>query len=141
MVDARTPPTVGIAAGLGFVIAVFAPYVALSSSAVAALDTYYGYGLVAPTYVTLFAVVGVIVLAAGRQARTEPDLAAGVALVIGLTATLLTLLWALAVDETVVSSIGTETWLAYHRWVVLVLGIAFTGTSVWYADAIGVLRP
>ncbi|MFD1645153.1 DUF7548 family protein [Haloarchaeobius litoreus] len=140
MVDVRTPPTVGIAAGIGFVIAVFAPYVALSSSGVAALETYYGYGLVAPTYLTLFALVGIVVLAAGREARTEPDLAAGVALVIGLAATLLTLLWATGVEESVVSSIGTETWLAYHRWVVLALGVVFTGTSVWYADVLGVLR-
>ncbi|MFC4406218.1 DUF7548 family protein [Haloarchaeobius iranensis] len=140
MVDVRTPPTVGIAAGIGFVIAVFAPYVALSSSGVAALETYYGYGLVAPTYLTLFALVGIVVLAAGREARTAPDLAAGVALVIGFAATLLTLLWATGVEESVVSSIGTETWLAYHRWVVLALGVVFTGTSVWYADVLGVLR-
>ncbi|WP_435349064.1 DUF7548 family protein [Haloarchaeobius sp. HRN-SO-5] len=140
MVDVRTPPTVGIAAALAFVAAVLVPYVALSSAAVQALATYYGFGLVGPPYLTLFALVAVIVLAAGRAGRTEPDLAAGVAVVLGAVLALLTLLWATAVDGGVVSSMGTESWLAYHRWVVTAVALVLVGASVWYADVLGVLR-
>ncbi|WP_435335767.1 DUF7548 family protein [Haloarchaeobius sp. TZWWS8] len=139
MVDVRTPPTAGIVAALALVAAVFAPYVALSASGVSALGTYYGYGLVGPPYIALFALVAAIVFAAGREGRTEPDLAAGVTLVLGFAVVALVFVWAVSVSSEFVSSIGTETWMAYHRWAVLLVGVVLAACGVWYARVLGLL--
>ncbi|WP_435360295.1 DUF7548 family protein [Haloarchaeobius sp. DFWS5] len=140
MVDVRTPPTVGIVAALTFLVAIFFPYVTLSSASVSALGTYYGFGPVGPPYLSLFALVVLVVFAAGREGRTEPDLAAGVTLVVGLATAGLTFLWAIAVSGDVVSSIGTETWLSYHRWAVLAVALVLPVAATWYADVLGLLR-
>ncbi|WP_435363691.1 DUF7548 family protein [Haloarchaeobius sp. DYHT-AS-18] len=134
----RTPPTVGIVAALAFVVAVFVPYVALSETAISGLGTYYGVGIVSPTYLSLFALVAVIVFAAGREGRTEPDLAAGVTLVFGLVMAFLTLSWALDAGS-VVSSLGTEAWMEYHPWAVLLCSVAVAACSAWYARVLGLL--
>ncbi|WP_267639266.1 DUF7548 family protein [Haloarchaeobius amylolyticus] len=134
----RTPPTVGIAAAIAFLVAVFVPYVTLSETAISGLGTYYGVGVVAPTYLTLFALVAAIVFAAGREGRTEPDLAAGVTLVLGVVMAALTLFWALDAGA-VVSSLGTEDWMEYHPWAVFLCSTLIALCSLWYARVLGLL--
>lgn len=136
----QRPPTAGIAACVCYLLAVFAPYVLLDSSELAGFDLYYnGYGIAGPQFLAALALVGIVLFAAGREARTEPDYAAGLTLVLGFVLTLFVLGWALAVPEDIVLSIGEATWLEYHRWLVAACAGAIVASSAWYARALGLV--
>jgi len=140
VVDVETPASVGIGFAALYAIATLVPYVAGGVPG-GALRTYYAaFGPVGPPYIAVLALVALIVLAAGRQGRTEPDAAAGVALVLGLLVVVLTSMWAFGGVEELVGSLSEAAWLEYHRWVLLVGGVGVLGGSLWFADAIGVLR-
>jgi hypothetical protein len=141
MVEVRTPATLGVASAVVYVLAMVVPYVAGGVPS-GALQTYYtAFGIAGPPYVAVLALVALIVLAAGRQGRTRPDVAAGVALVLGFVVTLLTATWAFGGVADLVGSLSTATWLEYHRWVLMAAALSLFGSALWFADAIGVLRP
>jgi len=140
MVDVRTPPTLGVVSAVVYAVATGVPYVAGGVPG-EALDTYYtAFGLVGPPYIAVLALVALIVLWAGRAGRTAPDSAAGVALVLGAIVTLLTGLWAFGGVADLVGSLSEATWLAYHRWVLLIAAVGIFASALWFADVIGVLR-
>ncbi|GAB3016892.1 DUF7548 family protein [Natronobiforma cellulositropha] len=133
----QRPPTAGIVACLCYLLVVFVPYLALTETERAGLETYYSaFGVAGPQFLALLVVVATVLFAAGRELRTEPDYAAGLTLVIGMVLTLLVLVWAVSVPEDVVASIGEVSWLEYHRWVVLATAVLLTACSVWYARAL-----
>jgi hypothetical protein len=123
-------PTVGILAAVGYLLALAVPYATDPSGAVGA---YYAAGPVSPLLAGLLALVSVLVFAAARQGRTEPDFAAGVALVFGLFVVGLTLGWALA------ARVDAVTVWQHHRWLVLGLGLGIPISATWYARVLGVL--
>jgi hypothetical protein len=141
MVEVETPATVGVVSAAAYAVGMIVPYVAGGVPG-GAVQTYYTeFGVVGPPYIAVLALVALIVLAAGRQGRTAPDIAAGVALVVGFMVVLLTAMWAFGGVADVVGSLSTAAWLEYHRWVLLAAGVGIFAGALWFADAIGVIRP
>ncbi|MDZ7746247.1 MAG: hypothetical protein U5K28_06970 [Halobacteriales archaeon] len=142
MVSLRTPPTVGIGAALVVLGLLAAPYLLITEASAA--GTYYGAGAVTPLIAGLFALVSIIVFAAGREDRTDPAIAAGVGLVFGTFATLIALVWAISVPGSLVSSLGTvrgpsTTFLELHRYLVVVATAAIAASGGWFAHKLGLL--
>ncbi|WP_255169669.1 DUF7548 family protein [Natrononativus amylolyticus] len=135
----QRPPTAGIVASISYLVVVFVPYVLLSETEAAALPTYYDFGLAGPQFLAVLPLVGLVLFAAGRQQRTEPDYVAGLTLVLGMVLTALIAIWAISVPENVVLSIGEASWLEYHRWLVLLAGLAMVACSLWYAKSLELL--
>ncbi len=122
----RTAPLAGIAGALAVVLALGYPYVAADG----AVGSYYGAAVVNPLVAGLLALVSVIVLAAGREGRTEPAYAAGTALIFGLFATGLLLVWAVTVriDAVAITPL--------HRWVTVALSLVLPIAGAWYAKSL-----
>lgn len=131
MDDLRLAPTVGIVACLAVLAALAAP-VFLPEGAGNVAD-YYGSGAINPLIAGVFALVSSIVLAAGREKRTDPGLAAGIALALGLFMTVIVLVWAVTVRIDVIEIV------TYHRWVVVAAAAFVPVSAAWFARALGVL--
>ncbi|MFB6142725.1 MAG: hypothetical protein ABEJ30_05220 [Halorientalis sp.] len=129
MDDLRLAPTAGIAASLAVLAALAVPYVL----GVVGVESYYGSGSVNPLLAGLFALVAVIVFAAGREGRSDPQLAAGVALALGAFTVLVTLAWALTVRP------DAAQFSVNHRWLVVGVAALVPLSAGWYARALGVL--
>lgn len=135
----RLPPTAALGACLAVVVVVAFPYLALPATEASGLGLYYDAGLVGPVVVATFALVGAIVFAAGREDRTPPETAAGAGLVVGVAVFLLSLQWALAVDQTLLQQISTAAWLGYHRWVLVAVSALVPIFAVWYARSLSLI--
>lgn len=135
-------PTVGIAACILLVLALAAPFGLVSVTNVFA---YYGGGAITPLASGLLGLIGVIVFAAGREGRTEPGLAAGVTLVLGLVALVVAVLWALTVPGSLtlgakkVAGVDESVVWTLHRLVVVVCSGGMTASAGWYARSLGLL--
>lgn len=126
MDDARLAPLVGIVGCLGVVAALLYPYVAAEGP----VGFYYGSGLVNPLVGGLLALITIIVLAAGREERTDPGIAAGAGLIFGLFIFAVSLGWGLTVR------VDTLTISKYHRWSVALAAVLVPLASLWYARAL-----
>jgi hypothetical protein len=126
------PPTLGIVACVALVLTVVTPYVAVSSTDASAVGVFYGTGVLGPNTVALFALVGVVAFAAGRQGRTAPDTIAGATLVLGIVLVVLTVAWALTADVSVAQS-TSATWLPYVRWALVAFALVVPASAAWYA--------
>jgi hypothetical protein len=124
-------PTAGVAAALAVLAVVVVPYFLVPARDV---GVYYS----APTFVPihlvigLFAMVAVIVFAAGRNGRTDPPTAAGATVVLGGFMALLVLWWAVAVGG-LVGSFDVPASFDYHRWLLLATTVAVAGCGWWFA--------
>ncbi|MFP8955758.1 hypothetical protein ACLI4Y_03445 [Natrialbaceae archaeon A-CW3] len=134
----QRPPTLGIVAAVAYVIAAFVPYFVLEAPA-GVLEFYYAAGLAGPQVLSLFAFVAIVIFAAGRQQRSEPELVAGLTLILGLVLAVVTLHWAVSVPTNVILEAGDVTWFEYHRWVTLLLAAVIPVASLWYARELDVL--
>ena len=143
MEDRRLAPTVGIVASLLVVVLLVVPYGLVDGEAVA---NYYGAGVLSPWVGGLLALVAVVVFAAGREDRTDPETAAGFGLGLGVAAVAVVALWAatvpaevplqLTTDEPLVGPLSTGTVVEYHRWLTTVVGLVVPAAGVWYAKAL-----
>ena len=131
MENLRVAPLVGIVASFGFLVALGAPYVLTDSAA--GVSAYYASGAINPLLAGLFALITIIVFAAGREGRTDPELAAGVALALGVFITIIALAWALTVR---VDAVAIET---SHRWIVTAVAGVVPVSAAWFGRALGVL--
>jgi len=129
MEDDRLAPLVGIVGCLGVLVALLYPYVVSEG----AVGVYYSFGAVNPLVAGLLALVSIIVLAAGREERTDSSLAAGAGLVLGVFMLLLAAAWALT------APLDALRITPYHRWSVVVPTVAVVAGSVWYARALRIL--
>lgn len=110
---------VGAAAAGLLSLVVLLPAVAVDARGVA---EYYASGTTGLTAVGFVAAVAVVVFLAVPQDHTDSETVAGVAAVLAVGALLLSLLWALAIDPTLLYSFPAEyAWLEYHRWAVVAL--------------------
>jgi hypothetical protein len=132
----RAAPTLGLVGSALALVLVLAPYAALDAGSVAA---YYGAGALTPLAVGLFAAVGVVLFAAGREGRTAPDTAAGAGLTLGLFTLGAAAAWAFTLDWAVVFQLGRVQWLAYHPGALVVTSAVPVVASAWYARAVGAL--
>lgn len=122
----RSAPLVGIVGCLGVLGALVYPYVAADG----AVSLYYSSGAVSPLVTGLLALVTIIVLAAGREDRTDPELAAGAGLVFGLFIVVLSLAWAMT------TRVDVLTIWQYHRWLLPGIAVLVPLGSLWYARAL-----
>lgn len=137
MENARLAPLVGIAAAVGVLAVLVAPFLVVQPSS--AIGTYYGTGAITPYITGLFALLSVVVFAAGREDRTDPAMAAGATLVMGVFALVVAALWALTVPIEVVTGMGTATVMEYHRFALVVVALAMPVAAAWYARALRLL--
>jgi hypothetical protein len=122
------PPTAGVVACLLVLAALAWPYV---SEPVAAVSAYYAAAPVTPLAAGLLALVAVIVFAAGRQGRSDPELVAGAGLVFGLFIAGIGVSFALSARIDVIG--GSSALLSYQRWVLAGASLLVPLFSVWYA--------
>lgn len=125
----RLAPTVGIAACLAVILVLAIPYAIIDPNAV---STYYGSGAVNPLFAGLFAIVGVIIFAAGREERSAPELAAGIGLVFGIFVLGYTILWAVTVETGVVYTLTSITTFKYHRYALPLTALIIPLSAMWY---------
>lgn len=128
----RYVPVVGIVACLLVLGALAVPFV-LADGRQAGL--YYDSGAITPLLAGLFALVSIVVFAAGREGRSDPALSAGVALTFGLFTAVVSLAWAATVRVDVLDS----SLAAYHPLVLAAVSLALPLTAVWYARSLGLL--
>lgn len=136
MDDVRLAPTVGIVASIAFISILVLPYFLINARSVGA---YYGAGPVNPLLGGLFALVCIIIFAAGRQDRSDPALVAGVALVFGVFIFGFTVIWAATVPTSLVLSFPTVAVFEYHRFVLVLNSFIIPLSAAWYAYVLGVL--
>ncbi|PSP90585.1 hypothetical protein BRC90_01365 [Halobacteriales archaeon QS_4_69_34] len=133
----RLAPLLGIAGCLAALGALATPYALVADAS--AVGVYYATGAINPLLAVLFCAVSVVVFAAGRQGRTDPALAAGVALVFGVCIALVAAAWALTVPESVVFQLSEAAALATHRWALVAVSLSVPAAGAWYARALGLL--
>jgi hypothetical protein len=131
---ARAAPLAGIVGCLALLAVLIAPYVLLTDPGTG-LGVYYRAGPTGAGVLGFLALVGVVVFLAGRQGRTDPDVAAGITVVLGLSGLALAALWATAVDPESVFSF-TAAWMGYHRWLVVAAAAAVAASAAVYAQAV-----
>lgn len=139
MTEPRTPPTLGIVACALILVIVALPHLLLSESGAGGIAAYYDHGVVGPWVVTVLTTVALVAFAAGRQDRSDPATIAGATLVFGFFIVGTSLAWALSVPTAFVQQLGTETWLGYHRWVLVGASMLVPIAGVWYAATLDVL--
>lgn len=130
----RLAPTVGIVASLLVLVVLAVPFTLVEAGS--AVGAYYAAGGINPLAVGVFALVAVMVLAAGWQGRSSPDLVAGAALVLGGFMLVISLVWALTVPLSLVQQLSTQTLLQYHRGALVVVAALVPLSAGWYARAL-----
>lgn len=127
----RTAPLVGIAGCVAVLAVLLAPY--LLVDAAGGVGVYYGSGAITPWVAGLFALVSVIVFAAGREGRSDPGLAAGITLVLGVFTVAVALAWATTARVDAVAIVD------YHRWLLVAAAALVPVGAGWFARALGLL--
>jgi len=112
-------PKVGAVVCLLLAGVVFAPAIVVSAPG-SGVAEYYAAGPIGISIVGVLALIDVVVFLAGDRERSDPATLAGVALVSGLAMVLFSLLWAMAIDQTLLFSFPAEyAWMENHRWIVV----------------------
>lgn len=124
----RLAPLVGIAGCIGVLGALAYPLLVVDAAV-----GYYGAGAINPLAAGFLALLAIVVLAAGRQGRTDPAFAAGVGLVLGLAVLVILALWALTLRPDLVPIDPN------HRWVATAVAAIVPLGAGWYARSLGLL--
>lgn len=135
----RLAPLVGTVASLAVAGLLVVPYGLVRESPGTSVALYYDTGAINPLFAGVLALVLVIVLAAGREERTDPVLAAGIGLSLGLFLVGLTGLWAVTVPREIVVGMDAPTLLEYHRWAMAGVAAVVPATSLWWARTMGLV--
>ncbi|GCF14679.1 hypothetical protein Harman_26140 [Haloarcula mannanilytica] len=137
MDDLRLAPTVGIVGCVLYLLALAVPYGLVETTS--AVGAYYDSGALSPLLPGVFALVCIIVLAAGREGRSDPSIAAGASIGMGVFIVALSTLWAFTVPESLVLGLTESTLMEHHRWVVVVAGCLIPLSGTWFARALDLL--
>jgi hypothetical protein len=124
----RLAPLVGIAGCVGVLAALAYPFFAVEAPA-----DYFGAGAINPLAAGLLALVAIVVLAAGREGRTDPAFAAGVAIVLGLAVLAILALWAVTLRLDVVTIDPN------HRWIATAVAVLVPVGAGWFARSLGLV--
>lgn len=135
----RLAPLVGIVGCLLVVAVLAVPYLLVRTAPASSVGFYYAAGAINPLLSGLFAFVGLIVIAAGREGRTDPGLAAGIALALGVFMVGVTVLWATTVPIGVVFDMDAPAIMAHHRLATTVAAGIVPVAGVWWARTLGLL--
>lgn len=133
----RLAPALGIVSCLLVLVVLAVPYPVVGDGTT--VNFYYAAGAIDPLVAGLLCAVAIIVFAAGRQNRTDPGTAAGVALAFGAFVTIVALVWALTVPEQLVLQLSRNALLEYHRTALVVASVGVLASGVWYARALSLL--
>ncbi|MFB6195049.1 MAG: hypothetical protein ABEI80_02685 [Haloplanus sp.] len=130
----RVAPALGVAGCLAVVVVLAFPY-ALFPGWGAELGQYYAAGPLGVGAVLFFALVDAVVFLAGVRGRTDPTMAAGIALTLGVVAFLVALAWALSAPLSPLFGFPA-TWITDHRWVVVGTTAVVPLAAALYARAV-----
>ena len=133
MTDLRQPAGLGVAAAVGVVVLAAVPYGVSNAEAV---WLYLGGGLVGPPLAALFAAVAAVALLGAARGRTDPAVAAGVAVVLGALVAGLLAAWAVGVSPALVGSLTEVAAFRFHRWLLAAVGVVQLAASAWFARAV-----
>jgi hypothetical protein len=89
-----------------------------------------------PLVVALFALIAGIALLAVMRGRTDPVIAASVAVTFGGFGAIVAAAWAFTVDPAFVWGLTAVDLLAYHRWALAVAAAGVAAASAWYATRV-----
>jgi hypothetical protein len=128
----RYVPVVGIGASVLVLIVLVVPFAFADPAEV---TLYYDAGDLNPLVAGLFALLSIVVLAAGRTGRTDPATAAGVALALGAFGTAAATVWALTVRVDVL----TVSALSDHPIALAVVTLGMPLSALWYARSLRLL--
>jgi hypothetical protein len=132
----RLPARLGVAAAAAVLALTAVPYAVTGPTSVSA---YYGVGIASPVFVSLLAVVGAVTLLSGATGRSDPALAAGVAVTVSAFAVVLAIVWALPAREVALGidlSGGADVWFGYHSPAVVVVTLVLAAASGLYARSV-----
>ena len=133
----RTGPTVGIVGCVAYLVALLAPYLVVETTS--AVGAYYSAGLLSPAIAAVFALLAIIVLAAGREGRTDPSVAAGAGLVLGLVILGVSVAWATTVPVSLVLGLTESTLVEQHRWAVVAAAAPIPLGAAWFAHSLDLI--
>jgi len=142
MTRERAAATVGVVATATALGLTAVPYAVAGPTAV---STYYAAGFASPVFVSLLAVVGAITLVSAANGRSDPALAAGIAVTVAAFAVGLSVLWAVPAHEVAlgidlqagsVGGVDAATWFAYHPHAVVLAALALAGGAGLYARTV-----
>jgi hypothetical protein len=133
MADARRAAGLGTGAAVAVVALLLVPYAIADARAI---GVYWGGDLVGPPLAGLFAAVAALALLGGSRGRTDPPLAAGVAVVFGTLVAALLVPWALGVSPALVGGLTDVAAFEWHRWGLAAAGLVLLGGSAWFARAV-----
>ncbi|WP_436932144.1 DUF7548 family protein [Halosimplex halobium] len=139
MKQTRLAPLVGVVGCLLVLVSLAAPYLLVRTAPGSAVGTYYAEGALNPLVAGIFALVAAIVLAAGRDERTDPPLAAGVGIAFGLFATVVIAVWAVTVPEQVLFDMDAPAIITYHRWASVAVSLLIPVASLWWSRTLGLI--
>lgn len=134
MDDVKAAPTVGLV-GCLLVLAVLTwPYLQESASSV---SLYYATSALTPLAAGLLAFVGIVVFAAGREERSDPNTVAGAALALSLFVLVIAVAFGLTARVDVLGA-GSSL-LSYQRHALVAVALVPLAGAVWYARALRLL--
>ncbi len=139
MKQTRLAPLVGVVGCVLVLVSLAVPYGLVRTAPASAVGTYYGEGVLNPLVGGIFALVTAIVLAAGRDERTDPPLAAGVGIALGGFTFVVTALWAATVPQQVVFDMDAPAIITYHRWASAAVALVIPTASLWWSRTLGLL--
>ncbi|QLH78015.1 hypothetical protein HZS55_12210 [Halosimplex rubrum] len=139
MKQTRLAPLVGVVGCLLVLVSLGLPYVLVRTAVGSAVGTYYGEGALNPLVGGIFALVAAIVLAAGRDERTDPPLAAGVGIALGFFIVVVLAVWAATVPVEVVVGMDAPTVMSSHRWATIAAAALVPVASLWWSRTLGLL--
>jgi hypothetical protein len=130
----QAAPALGIVGCLAVVVVLALPYVLVPGWG-RELGQYYAGGPLGVGAVLFLALVGVVVFLAGLRGRTDPTLAAGIALALGVVAVLIALSWALAAPLDPIFGFPAS-WITDHRWAVVATSAIIPLAAAVYARTV-----
>lgn len=139
MKQTRLAPLVGVVGCLLVIVALALPYAMVRTAPSSAVGTYYAEGALNPLVAGLFALVTGIVLAAGRDERTDPPMAAGIGIALGVFIVIVLSIWAVTVPEQVLFDMDAPASITSHRWVSIAVSLVIPAASVWWSRTLGLL--
>ena len=129
----RIAAAAGILFAAAVAVLVGATYALLDPTAV---GPYFAAGPASPLLLALFALVAIVVLAAGATDRSDPPLMAGAAVVLGLFSAGLAWWWALSVSPSLVGGLTSAASFEYHRWAVALAATGLLVAAAAYTRAV-----
>jgi|AntRauTorcE11898_2_1112593.scaffolds.fasta_scaffold00579_10 hypothetical protein len=132
----RIAPYIGAVGCLVLAVVLSAPYFAITTQS-QLLGDYYGAGPLGVIGAIFLATLGVVIFLSSVRGRADPELVAGIMLVVGVAIFGITALWAVSIDSVVLFSFPSNaSWIEYHRWVSLALSGVVAAAAGIYAAAV-----